>query len=194
MKDSQNPAWDSAEADEQRYSSAPIPANDDNYSLRDRLDILNLLSLYGHLFDSGFRTVWLETVFAPHVVWTLAPQPAVGRDTISAMRGREEVKSWFSETPRAYRIYVEKQFFDVHYSELNSDPVAVARDIHRHFGMPFYDATEQAMQGFMAEHQHGKHGTHKYSLEEFGLDKAIIDEEFDEYLQAYNIPNSANAR
>lgn len=113
--------------------------------------------------------------------------------------GIEQLDLWGEGIRRAMQYrrenpHREKQFFDVHYSELNSDPVAVARDIHRHFGMPFDDATEQAMQGFMAEHQQGKHGTHKYSLEEFGLDKAIIDEEFGEYLQAYNIPNSANAQ
>ena len=53
MKDSENPLWDSADAGEQRYSVAPLPASSDSYSLRDRLDILNLLSLYGHLFDGG---------------------------------------------------------------------------------------------------------------------------------------------
>lgn len=112
MKDSQNPPWDRPDSGEQRYSVAPLPASSDSYSLRDRIDILNLLSLYGHLFDGGYRTAWLETVFAPDVVWTLAPQPAVGRDTVSVMRGREQVKSWFIETPRAYRVYVEKQGLD----------------------------------------------------------------------------------
>lgn len=112
IKEFENAAWDNAESHEQRYSSAPMPAISDKYSLRDRLDILNLLSLYGHLFDGGYRTAWLETIFAPHVVWTLAPQPALGRDTISIMRGREEVKNWFRETPRAYLIYVEKQGLD----------------------------------------------------------------------------------
>ena len=112
--------------------------------------------------------------------------------------GREQLDLWSAGIRRAmqYRSenpHREKQFFDVHYREMNSDPVAVVREIYRHFGMPFYDVTEQAMQRFMAENQQGKHGTHKYSLEQFGLDKASLDEEFGEYLQAYNIPNSANA-
>lgn len=111
-KNDESTAWDSADSHEQRYSAAPMPAISDQYSPRDRLDILNLLSLYGHLFDGGYQSAWLETIFAPHVVWTLAPQPALGRDTISIMRGREAVKNWFRETPRAYLIYVEKQGLD----------------------------------------------------------------------------------
>lgn len=109
MTDTESLNWDVAESQEQRYSSAPLPTTCDSYSLRDRLDILNLLALYGHLFDGGYRTAWIETVFAPDVVWTLPPQPDVGRDSVSVMRGREEVKRWFIETPRAYRTYVEKQ-------------------------------------------------------------------------------------
>ena len=112
--------------------------------------------------------------------------------------GREQLDLWSTGIRRAMQFrnenpHRQKQFFDVHYRELNSDPVAVARKIFSYFGMPFCDATEQAMQRFMADNQQGKQGTHKYSLEEFGLDKGSLEQEFAEYLQAYTISNTANA-
>ena len=112
--------------------------------------------------------------------------------------GREQFELWSTGIRRAMQYrrenpHKEQQFFDVQYSELNSDPVSVARDIYRHFAMPFDDATGRAMQRFMAEHQQGKHGMHKYSLQEFGLDRAGVDAAFSEYLQAYNIAKSVNA-
>lgn len=112
MTDTDSQNWDIDESQEQRYSTAPLPTTSDSYNLRDRMDILNLMALYGHLFDSGYRTAWLETVFAPDVIWTLSPQPSVGRNSTSVMRGREEIKTWFTETPRAYLTYVENQGLD----------------------------------------------------------------------------------
>ncbi|MDG1661808.1 MAG: hypothetical protein P8H97_00360 [Pseudomonadales bacterium] len=56
--------------------------------------------------------------------------------------------------------------------------------------MPFYDVTEQAKQPFVAENDQGTR-MQKYSLEQFDLNKASLDEECGEYLQEYNIPKSA---
>lgn len=112
--------------------------------------------------------------------------------------GREQFDLWGRGIKRAMKYrsenkHKEKQFFDVQYSDLSSEPVGVARNIYGHFGMLFDDATEQNMHRFMAENQQGKHGSHKYTLEEFGLDRDRIYNEFGDYLQTYNIPQSANA-
>ena len=100
MKDFENPAWGSAESHEQRYSSAPMPVISDKYSLRDRLDILNLLSLYGHLFDGGYRTAWLETIFAPPCgVDTCSPARRGGATRSASCGGEKKSKVGLRRPP-----------------------------------------------------------------------------------------------
>lgn len=108
--------------------------------------------------------------------------------------GREQLDLWGKGIRRAMKYrnenkQNEKHFFDVQYNDLTNDPVGVVRNIYQYFEMPFDDTTEQRMQQFMADHQQGKHGSHKYTLEEFGLDRSKIYGEFEEYLQTYKIPH-----
>jgi hypothetical protein len=74
-------------------------------------------------------------------------------------------------------------FFDVAYPSLVADPVGVVREICRHFGDPVGPEFEGRMRRWLAENPQHKHGVHRYSLEQFGLDAATVNDRFAAYLR-----------
>jgi hypothetical protein len=63
-----------------------------------------------------------------------------------------------------------EQFFDVWYSQIMDDPFAVVRRIYRHFDLALSGATLERMRRYVATHPKDRHGTHVYTLGQFGLD------------------------
>jgi hypothetical protein len=64
---------------------------------------------------------------------------------------------------------------DVRYPDLLADPLGVVRRIHTHFSYELPDGTEARITAYLAANPKGKHGGHRYSLEEFGLDRADVE-------------------
>ena len=60
--------------------------------------------------------------------------------------------------------------------------------IYGRFGLPWGVEAEKNMRGWLAANPQGKHGRHRYSLEEFGLDRAAIDRLFPGYPQCFGLP------
>jgi len=73
------------------------------------------------------------------------------------------------------------QFLDVTYPELVADPIGTVRTICEYFGYPFDAEFEARARRRLAEDPQHKHGVHRYSLEQFGLDAAAVDERFAAY-------------
>ena len=79
------------------------------------------------------------------------------------------------------------RLFNVHYAELLRDPMAVVRQIYRHFDMELTSETETAMLRFLEKNPQNRHGVHRYSLEEFGLDRDDERHSFDFYTNFFRI-------
>lgn len=97
--------------------------------------------------------------------------------------GPEMTRRWADGLGRALAAREEGlvpagRFFDVRYEELVRDPIATVRRIYAHYGLAFSPMTEQRMRRFLAAHPKDKHGRHRYTLAEFGLDR---DEEAARY-------------
>ena len=60
--------------------------------------------------------------------------------------------------------------FGMHFAELVRDPVGMVKRIYAHFGLPLPASTEARMRDFIASHPKERHGVHRYTLQEFGLD------------------------
>ena len=74
---------------------------------------------------------------------------------------------------------------DVHYARLVADPIGVVRDLYAHFGLPFTRLFERRMTDWLAANpQHGR-GVHRYSLEQFGLDRASVERATAAYRRRY---------
>lgn len=81
----------------------------------------------------------------------------------------------------------QRRFLDVHYREITADPIATVRRIYEHFGLRLGDRAETRMRRFLADNPQGKHGTHRYSLEQFGIDGKAEAERFQSYRRRFGL-------
>lgn len=106
--------------------------------------------------------------------------------------GREWSASWERALRagmafRATGAVDEARFFDLHYVDLVRDPIAMVRRIYEHFGFVLGAAAEERMHHFLAENPQGKHGGHRYRVEQFGLDPDRLREQFRFYQEHYRV-------
>ena len=80
------------------------------------------------------------------------------------------------------------RFFDVQYTELVADPLAMVRRIYAHFGKTLTPEAEAKMQQWLDDHAHGAHESHRYAIEQYGFDNDAISREFRAYREAFAIP------
>lgn len=86
------------------------------------------------------------------------------------------------------RAVGEARILDVRYGEVLSDPLGVVRRIHQHFGYPHTADSEQRMRRWLADHPQGKYGAHRYTLEQFGLDRGAVERLTSPYRERFGIP------
>jgi hypothetical protein len=104
-------------------------------------------------------------------------------DIDPALVGPEMTRRWCDGLERGLRVREQgrvsaSRFFDVRYDELLRDPIDVVRRIYAHYGFPFSPVAEERMRRFLARHPKDKHGRHRYTLDDFGMDR---DEEAARY-------------
>jgi hypothetical protein len=78
-------------------------------------------------------------------------------------------------------------FLDVAYADLVADPLKEIRRIYDFIGLSLAPETEAAMQGWIAGNPQNKHGIHRYRLEDFGLDRARLEQRFEPYRSRFGI-------
>jgi hypothetical protein len=79
----------------------------------------------------------------------------------------------------------DAQFFDVIYDDFIAHPIPTIRALYQHFDLPFTPAFEEKMQEHLAKDPRVSHGRHSYSLEEFGLTRAQIQQAAPAYFARY---------
>lgn len=113
----------------------------------------------------------------------------------------ERIGSSFLET---FALMIERQeafrakhgansILDVQYVDVMKDPIGECRRIYDHFGEPFTEEAQKAMDAYMAANPKGKHGKHEYSLERYGLTRDKVHDAFADYIERYNIPVKQSA-
>lgn len=114
------------------------------------------------------------------------------RDEISS----EVCQRWEGSTRYAMRFREEhhdlrQRIYDVHYPDLKKDPLAVVRAIYGYFGRELGSDAEEAMHRFSAANPKDNNGVHRYSLEEFGLDRDAVRSRFQFYTDFFGIAPEA---
>ena len=79
----------------------------------------------------------------------------------------------------------EGQFFDVSYHDVMHDPVGTVRRIYARFGVTLGEAHSEAIRTWIADNPATKHGAHKHSPEQFGLDAESINRRFAPYVERF---------
>lgn len=106
--------------------------------------------------------------------------------------GRQQaamLAEWFNGTvaARARLAGTGVRFFDVHYRDLVADPLAVAERILAFAGLESSDESRSAMRDWLACNRQDKHGGHRYSPDEFGLDTHALRERMTPYRDAFGV-------
>lgn len=104
--------------------------------------------------------------------------------------GREQLEAWTWGLRRAMAVrnsVAHDRVFDVHYRDTVDDPVGTVRRIYEHFGFEVTPDVERGVRTYLADNPRNKHGAHRYSLEEFGLDQAEVDAAFSAYREQFGV-------
>src|SRR5512135_1335123 len=97
------------------------------------------------------------------------------------------------ERALAYRATADPtRFLDVSYLALLADPAGTVETVCRHFGDAYDAAFEARVRGWLAVNPQHKHGVHRYSLEQFGLDPGSVNARYATYRRwmEENLPGS----
>ena len=73
------------------------------------------------------------------------------------------------------------QFFDLLYPDLVRDPIGAVRAIYAHFDLAFTPAAEAGMRRHLTTNPKDEHGSHDYSLAQFGLDLEEERHRYEDY-------------
>lgn len=104
----------------------------------------------------------------------------------AAAIGAAEQASWAEAMRRLLAVrgrVGEARFADVHFHELLADPVAAIARAYERLGLPWTAEAEAALRSYAAAHPRGRHGEHRYRLEDWGLDRAGVRETFRFYTE-----------
>lgn len=74
---------------------------------------------------------------------------------------------------------------DVAYADLVADPVGTTATVYDHLGQSLSPEATEAMHRHAATHRQGVHGTHAYSLADFGVSADALAERFAAYTTRY---------
>lgn len=83
----------------------------------------------------------------------------------------------------------DTQIFDLLYADLVRDPVEALRRCYAFHGMLFSDSHADTVRRYLEAKPKGKHGSHEYTLEEFGLDSDALGAIFARYQGHYGVPD-----
>jgi hypothetical protein len=79
-------------------------------------------------------------------------------------------------------------FHDVQYQALIQDPIGTVEAIYRRFGFDLTEEVLQLMRKFLTDNPRHKHGAHRYSLAQFGLDADTERARFRDYTARFEVP------
>ncbi len=79
----------------------------------------------------------------------------------------------------------EDRFMDVSYHDVMADPMRTVARIYERFGLKVSDEHATNIRNWLADNSQTKHGAHKHSPEEFGMDADAINRQFNEYVDRF---------
>ena len=115
-----------------------------------------------------------------------AASDAVDKPAIGA-HWHARLKAIFEQATAVRATAAEGQILDIQYADLVADPIATVQHIYAHHGYEFTEPFESAMRQWLAANRQHKHGSHRYTLGEYGLSEAQVHEDFSEYTKEFGL-------
>jgi hypothetical protein len=167
-----------------------------------------LLKAPGHLFalEALLREYPDARIVQTHrdplrVMASMASHATVLRRAFSDRANPREIAAdWSDRWARALTRFLEVrdrsaggQFLDVSYDDIETAPLATVEKIYGFLGWPLSDDARAAMERFLDANPKNKHGVHRYSLSQYGLDRDAELERFADYCTRFGIAVQADA-
>jgi hypothetical protein len=123
---------------------------------------------------------------------TVALYAAFSEGVDACAVGRDLVESLHSGLERYFRARDrdaarQDRFLDIRYGDLTRDPIGTVRRIYDRFAIPLTPQAEARMRAFLAENPQAKHGVHRYSLAQFGIDREAEARRFQSYRDRFAV-------
>jgi Sulfotransferase family len=122
-------------------------------------------------------------------VCSLAAQASAGWSTMfrGEVVGADQLELWAYGLERFTAVrarHDQAQFYDVDYGDFVADPVGTVESAYAYFGLPLSGAAADAMRELHARSAAGEaRSAHRYTLADFGLTAAQVDDRFAAYLR-----------
>jgi hypothetical protein len=103
--------------------------------------------------------------------------------------GPREIRYWKRAVEHTIGIRSQHpgRFFDVHHRQFHADPMGTVRSIYEFFGLTLSAESAGRMEAYLAGNPAGKHGEHRYTPEQFGMNEQMIRRAFKDYTDHYRI-------
>ncbi len=85
----------------------------------------------------------------------------------------------------------DDQIVDLRFTDLMANPAAAIRSVYERLDLELTKNAEERMTRYVAEKPRGKHGAHRYSLEDYGLEKESVHERYSVYMDQYGVEAEA---
>jgi Sulfotransferase family len=125
------------------------------------------ISFVTSLFPPGALDVTDLSTYGPH----LGAHIAVG--AVRSIEGRLRLG--------------EDRFLDVHHHELSANPIRTIQRIYGWLGQQLDPDVRDKMAVWAERNRAGAHGTHRYTLDQFGLDAATLRADFSRYTDHFDV-------
>lgn len=79
----------------------------------------------------------------------------------------------------------EAQIVDCLYHELFRDPIAMVKSIYKKFDLEYSQVFEDRMKVYLDNNKQGKYGRHRYTNEEYGIDRDKLYQDHRAYFDKY---------
>lgn len=81
----------------------------------------------------------------------------------------------------------DDQIVDLRFKELMADPGGSLREVYARLGLDLTPDAEARMTRYVRDKPRGKHGSHRYSLEDYGIEKSWVHERYRTYMEEYGV-------
>jgi hypothetical protein len=134
------------------------------------------------------------------VMASMASHATVLRRAFSDSAEPERIAAdWTSRWAQALRKFLAirdrsapAQFLDLGYDDIENSPLETVERVYAFLGWSLTASARAAMSGFVAANPKNKHGVHRYSLAQYGLDRDAELRRFGDYCARFNIAVQAD--
>jgi hypothetical protein len=129
------------------------------------------------------------------VMASMASHATVLRRAFSDSANPERIAAdWTERWAQALRKFLAirdrsapEQFLDLGYDDIENSPLATVERVYSFLGRRLSDAARAAMSRFLDANPKNKHGVHRYTLAQYGLDRETEMRRFGDYCARFNI-------